>query len=506
MAMTMLAACGWSLVAALEAAAVPQASKILFSTLEYVGSGSVAVLFLLFAARYTQRTSWMTRGRVTALWLLPLAAIALTATNAWHHIVWTAFEPARLGSNSLIYHHGVGFFAILACIYAYILVASRWLVLSALRASPVQKRQSMTILIATAFPWVAGILYAIGITLVPGLNLAPVSMALTGTVLAVGTLPLRLFDLVPVARDRLVEGMGDAIVVTDASRRIVDFNPAARKLLQLPAGTIGADVAGVLPFWKGIAADLQGDHESRFELILSEDPLVHIDLRIAPLMARAHETEGLLIVLRDTTVRHRAERALQNANDRLQAQVREIERLQSKLRDQAIRDSLTGLYNRRHLDDMMPRILDRAGADSIPISVVMFDIDDFKKVNDAHGHAVGDALLVRLGEILAERTRPGDIACRYGGEEFVLVLPEASLAASIERAEELRRAFAAASVPGLGSDRTPTLSAGVAVFPRHGAMQDELLRSADEALYRAKASGKDSVCRAVDAPESERRT
>jgi len=498
MAMSMLAGCGWSLAAGLEAAAVPEGAKVLLSTLEYVGSGSVAVLFLHFAARYTRRTAWMTRWRLIALWLLPLAAIALTATNQWHHAVWTSFEPGPAGTNSLIYHHGIGFFAILAYIYAYVFVASFWLVSSAVRASSIQQRQSAAILLATAFPWLAGILYAAGITIAPGLNLTPISFVLTGTVLAVGTLPLRLFDLVPVARNQLIEGMGDAIVVVNAGRLIVDVNPAARKLLGDTARMIGSDVERILPFWSEVADGLRSDGETRIELVLSEDPLVHVDVRVAPLANESHEPEGLLLVIRDTTVRHRVERSLQDANERLQEQVREIERLQSELREQAIRDVLTGLYNRRHLDDMLPRILDRARKDSAPVSVVMLDIDDFKRVNDEHGHAVGDAILVRLGELLGSRTRPGDIACRYGGEEFVLVLPQASLSAAAGRAEQLRRRFATIEVPELGPKRTPTLTAGVAVFPDHGSTQDDLLRAADEALYRAKESGKNTVRSADD--------
>jgi len=493
MACAMLAASGWTLVAALEAAAVSEGMKILFSKLEYAGSGSLVVSFLLFAAKYTGRASWITRWRVTGLWLLPMAAVALTATNALHHAVWIAFETGPAGSNSLIYHHGIGFFVILVYLYAYVLVASYWLVSAAVRASAVQKRQSTAILLATAFPWLAGILYAGGVTLLPGLNLVPISFVVSGAILAVGIMPLRLFELVPVARNQLIEGMGDAIVVTDASRRVVDANPSARRLLSLPADVIGADAAQVLPFWSEVAPGLHADKESRLGLLLSEEPPMHVDLRVAPLSGGARKSQGLLIVLRDTTARHLAERSLQEANQRLQGQVQEIERLQTELREQAIRDSLTGLYNRRYLDDMMPRILDRARADEVPVSVIMFDIDDFKRVNDEHGHAVGDALLAELGGLFLARTRPGDIACRYGGEEFVLVLPRASLSHALRRAEDFRRAFSEIRIHTADPDQTPTLSIGVAVYPKHGQTQDDLLRAADRALYCVKDAGKNSI-------------
>ena len=290
--------------------------------------------------------------------------------------------------------------------------------------------------------------------------------------------------------------MGDGIFVIDAARRVVDVNPAARRLLALPSGGVGSNAERILSSWEQIAGNLRVDGETHLELTLSRDPLLHVDLRVAPLRKGSHATAGFLIVVRDITKRYLAETSLQDANERLQAQVREIECLQDELREQAIRDALTGLFNRRHLDDMLPRILDRAAKDEIPVSVVMFDIDHFKQVNDTHGHRTGDALLRKLGELLATRTRPGDIACRYGGEEFVLVLPQAPLDVAAERTEALRQAFRAVDVPELGPEMPPTLSAGIAVFPRHGASQDDLLHAADEALYRAKESGRDAVCSA----------
>jgi len=173
--------------------------------------------------------------------------------------------------------------------------------------------------------------------------------------------------------------------------------------------------------------------------------------------------------------------------------VSQIQHLQDELRDQAIRDPLTGLFNRRHLDDMVPRLIERASRSSKPISVILLDLDHFKEVNDTYGHRAGDAVLETLGNLLLENTRAGDIPCRYGGEEFVLVLPESPLNAAVERTEQLRQAFRNAIIPGLGSNKPPTISAGIAVFPTHGMTQDELFHAADVALYKAKKAGRDCV-------------
>jgi diguanylate cyclase (GGDEF)-like protein len=238
---------------------------------------------------------------------------------------------------------------------------------------------------------------------------------------------------------------------------------------------------------------LDPDRETHIEIALTQDPALHIDVQLVPLRAVSDEQPGFLIVARDITSRRLAQSALEEANERLREHVREIERLQGELREQANSDALTGLYNRRHLDEMLPRILERAGRGGLPVSAILIDLDHFKAVNDRHGHEAGDALLEEIGRQLAVRTRPEDIACRYGGEEFALILPHTPLAVALERAESIRAAFRAVRIAEIAADPPPTLSAGIAVFPEHGITQDALLRAADRALYCAKEAGRDCV-------------
>jgi two-component system, cell cycle response regulator len=164
------------------------------------------------------------------------------------------------------------------------------------------------------------------------------------------------------------------------------------------------------------------------------------------------------------------------------------------LRSQAVRDPLTGLFNRRYMGEALERELRRAEHGGQPVSLVMLDVDHFKRFNDLSGHQAGDDVLVRVGSLLQARTRREDIACRYGGEEFLLILPGAPLEAARRRAEELRRVVREMTVEhqGQGLGRI-TVSAGAACFPEHGGTSDELLRAADVALYRAKELGRDRV-------------
>lgn len=196
----------------------------------------------------------------------------------------------------------------------------------------------------------------------------------------------------------------------------------------------------------------------------------------------------------DITERKRTEEVLQKSHDYLQTHIKEVEALQEKLREEAIRDSLTGIFNRRYLEETLDREIARACRDRMPVGVMMMDLDFFKEVNDTHGHAGGDLLLKAMGNLLRTKVRLEDIPCRYGGEEFVLVMPNASIHVAIERAELIRMQFDALHIPyNNKSAISATLSIGVAAYPEHGSTREELLQHADLALYQAKESGRDRV-------------
>jgi diguanylate cyclase (GGDEF)-like protein len=169
-------------------------------------------------------------------------------------------------------------------------------------------------------------------------------------------------------------------------------------------------------------------------------------------------------------------------------------KLRETLRTQAVRDSLTGLYNRRYMEQVLDREVLRASRNRRTVGIIMLDLDHFKRFNDAYGHEAGDLLLRAVGDFLIANVRAEDIACRYGGEEFVVVLPEASLLMTQNRAQQLRKGMQSLGVNVRGELlRTVTASIGVAAFPEHGESVADLLRAADMALYAAKRQGRDRV-------------
>jgi len=188
----------------------------------------------------------------------------------------------------------------------------------------------------------------------------------------------------------------------------------------------------------------------------------------------------------DITERKRAETRLQDVNILLVEYLEAIDILQKELREQAIRDYLTGLFNRRYLEATLEREISRSGREERQLSVVFMDVDNFKSINDAFGHDAGDIVLKELSVLLTSKSRSSDVACRQGGDEFVVVLPGASNADAIKRAEEWRRAFAAKTFVFQGNSYSTTLSLGVATYPDNAGSANGVLQAADEALYRSK--------------------
>jgi diguanylate cyclase (GGDEF)-like protein len=192
----------------------------------------------------------------------------------------------------------------------------------------------------------------------------------------------------------------------------------------------------------------------------------------------------------------------QEVTKRLWAE-RELTQANRRLRAKALRDALTGLYNRGYLEESLERETSRARRSEQPLGVMMVDVDHFKRINDTYGHAAGDAVLRAVAQCLLSLARAEDIPCRYGGEEFVLVMAHASPATVRERAERLRAGVQALAIEHDDRSIGPvTLSVGIAMFPEHGDNWRSVLQAADTALYSAKAGGRNRVVMAETTPVS----
>jgi diguanylate cyclase (GGDEF)-like protein/PAS domain S-box-containing protein len=495
----MIATATWELFRVLEAIAVEPSAKIYWARFEYLGIATVPVLWLLFTRQYSTRDRARPGLGPAWLWIVPAATLVLAFSNEHHGWLWGEIKPASDAPGAhLIYTHGPGFW--IAALYNYLLVLIGTVALlgAILNGKEVDRRQAIFLLAGAIVTWIANMSYLGGLAPFPGLDPTPFTFTLTGLIYAYTLYRYRLFDLVPVSRHTLLENMIEGVLVLDNEHRIADINSAAMRLLGLSADAcIGGDAPALLGNWPQLLEYCNSQNEIRGEIhVLGR----HLDMRAVPLHEGSRGRHGLLLVLRDITNHRMAEDQLRDANARLQAHVAEIEALQDKLQEQAIRDSLTGLFNRRYLEETLQREIARAFRAGRPLGIVMIDIDHFKDINDTHGHGAGDTALQALGKLLAANTRGGDVACRYGGEEFVLALPGATLEVAHERAEHLRQAIEALRVDYAGATLSLTISAGIAAYPVHGERVDEVLDNADQALYQAKNDGRNRcVVRAIRA-------
>jgi diguanylate cyclase (GGDEF)-like protein/PAS domain S-box-containing protein len=244
-----------------------------------------------------------------------------------------------------------------------------------------------------------------------------------------------------------------------------------------------------------------------FERLISGEPIlpyetqmckkngqvIPVDVNVVLVRDPGGAPSHVQVTFRDIGRKKEAEAELRATNEELSQQFEEVIRLQEELREQALRDALTGLYNRRYLDETLTREISRAAREGSPLSIILTDIDHFKKINDTYGHLLGDLFLVEIASILNRNARGSDIVCRYGGEEFLLVLPGADSKAAAGRAEDIRRKCEKLVMLHDGERVQVTTSFGVASFPVHGLKPDEVIVKADKALYLSKNNGRNRV-------------
>jgi len=198
---------------------------------------------------------------------------------------------------------------------------------------------------------------------------------------------------------------------------------------------------------------------------------------------------AFIAVTRDITERKHVADQLYSVNEQLHLQLMEIEKLQAILHEQAIQDPLTGLYNRRFMEESLKQEIARANRENQPFSVVMLDMDNLKLLNDKYGHVVGDVALKSLSKLLKDHTRTEDIVCRFGGDEFLVILHNASEKMASVRLQEWEEQAKEISIIHEGNPIQISFSAGIAAFPTYKNIE-ELIRTADKALYDIKAKKK----------------
>ena len=360
-------------------------------------------------------------------------------------------------------------------------------------------RKQLTVLVGAALiPLIVNIFYQFAPKVAPVLSvpidLTPISFTVTAILLSAGIFGLRLFDLIPIARHTVLEYIPEMVFVVDAHDRVLDANSSAQKTLGKSLDDIiGKDPLEVFSEWPQLINRFLTANEAHEEIQIPGDPPHTLEITISALYNQFKQLDGRVIVAHDVTERKWLENDLKYANEVLINQLEEINKLRGELEEQAIRDPLTNAYNRRYLSEFLDKEVARAQRENTPVTIVIMDMDNFKQFNDTYGHKCGDLVLQAITKFLVEHSRRGDVVCRYGGEEFVILMPNVSLEVGFERAEMWRQDFSESPIEYEGMKLFATFSAGVATFPEHGKTGDIILQAADKALYHSKDSGKNKV-------------
>ncbi|MEN0105819.1 MAG: histidine kinase N-terminal 7TM domain-containing protein [Pseudomonas sp.] len=491
----------WLLAASLEMAAQGSGCKMFWAAMAWPGIVGLPTFWAVFLWQYVNsERKPLPLSQVAVFAAVPVMVWLLALSNPWHGLFYT-FDTAPasdLPGASINYRHGPLFYATAIYEYAFVLFCLAVVIKAAVVSSGVHRRHYLAFVLVTLMPWGANLSYVFWDVQLFGFDPTPFCFAFTLLAFSWLIVGVRLFDLLPVARHLLLQELLDPVVVIDTQHRVLEANPAARRLSGTTEQWQGVPLSEWPVYGQALQALLQQPTNASHDLLLTlDEPTRHFEVTCRAIERATRNGSTLLgqmLYLRDVTQRHLSERKLAEALAVSEDRLRTISSLHERLQEQALRDPLTGLYNRRYLDEFFQRELARAQREKKPLALALIDLDHFKSLNDIHGHLIGDDVLVLVAQLLSDALRSTDAVFRIGGEEFLLILPGVGAEEARQRLERICLQLAITPVITRNGPQKVTLSAGMACWPAQGEALDDLLQVADAALYEAKRSGRNRVC------------
>lgn len=480
----------WALTYAMHWTESTMAGKSFWLDMTYLGVLSTPTAQFIFVLQYLGRANWLKKKRILFLAIEPVVTFIILLTDRYHNLFYGGLRDPL---QHQIYNGGVFFWINVGYSYSIIIISLFIMTMAVFRRTGLYQKQALMILIGLSIPVIGNLVTFVGLNPFNGLDLPPITFTFTGLFITFAILRYRLFDLVPIGRDVLVEHMQEGMLLVDTDQRLLDINPAAITLLRLNSESLlGKPIQQVVSSYPELLPLFSQQPNQTVELALHHSPIQYIEVKTEEVKDKHDGLIGMLLICRDITRQKKNEMNLRE-------QYEEITALQVSLSEQAIRDPLTGLYNRRYLQETLPRELAQAKRENQILCVVMLDLDYFKKLNDTYGHPAGDEVLTQLGLHLQKNTRAGDVVVRFGGEEFLIVLPNTTLENALNRVEYWRTEFLAKKIQYEYIEMHSTFSCGISAYPNHGNMAEELITLADIALYQAKAAGRN--CTMIYTPQ-----
>ncbi len=464
----------WSSAQALSTLLTSPSAIMLASQFAYVGIALSPVAWFLFALTYSQRVLKISRHALNTVSIVPLATLILALTNTWHGLIWQDWQFIdKDGFIGFTTEYGFWFYVHAVYSFSLILIATSILGFALTQF----KLHYQSLLAVISAPLIAVLANLFSLSLYnpyPWVDFTTIGFVLGVIILDTGVMREGLLNSLPVVRDAVVEQLTDPVLVIDHEGQIVDANQSALRAWGQTQDIHRAPVNSLI-------------QSVPKESLLStrKNSEVTIDGRAFEIASTAldptNDRSNVALLFRDVSERRAAEYALKAANE-------EMERM-------AHTDALTNMFNRRFFMQRLGEEFERVRRHGSVLSVLIFDLDHFKQINDTHGHDIGDAVLIAVADVVNEVKRVTDIACRLGGEEFALLLPETGRAGAFNLAQRLLRGVRDYPYEArIGKPLAVTASVGVATVSSNSRAPDHLLKTADRALYQAKETGRDRVC------------
>jgi diguanylate cyclase (GGDEF)-like protein len=408
----------------------------------------------------------------------------IALTNDWHHWIYLYL----IDESSMSFARGWGFYVGITIVYVMMALTCIVGLLRSVHAKGIHRLQIWILLVSATLPWIGNAGYVF-------LNLqlfdddpTPFIFAATGCFILVTQLFYELFILPPIGRDAIFAVLPDPVVVLDQQGRILELNPAAAQLPGIPKHPIGKILESPQELAQLLSSEWPSD-EDRVEVRFGiNDKAYELSCQSLAPWGRAG---ARMVTLRDITSRKSDELRLAALSKSLHDRLEENLILQTRLKEEASRDHLTGLHNRRHAHALLPALLEN-GENDAQTAVFLIDIDHFKQFNDRYGHQTGDKVLTVFARLLQSDLQSGEYAFRWGGEEFLVVLPLTDLSAALARSRRWRDAFAQRALSSL-IDLQPTFSAGLHMCGPGTTNIQTAIKAADTALYKAKTAGRNQT-------------
>ena len=309
--MLMTAIAFWTLAYTFEVAAGSYETKLFWARLQYLGILAVPPMWLVFSLAYADRKDWLKSRTYALLAIEPVIILALVWTNDSHHLIWLQTEYISW-SMPLVYLYGSFFWIHAAYTYCLLLLGSLLLIHTVMRSSIIHQGQAFVLLIGLLAPWLANLIYLADVNPFPPLDLTPFAFTITGLAVGWGLLRHHLLDIVPIARNAVVESMRDAVIVIDPQNRIIDLNPVALQASNYKNGEfVGKSIGEVFPNWRSLIDRflLEREFHDRVKATVRNEQRI-FDIKIAPLQSRPEQFSSRVVIISDITDWVKSEEAL----------------------------------------------------------------------------------------------------------------------------------------------------------------------------------------------------